>query len=66
MLVEVIQLLSGKEYSFTTVMEEMDAELDASEVYKLVKEEAWREHKRTGRNRFNDRTKCFDNGSFNN
>lgn len=50
MLVEVIQLLSGKEYSFTTVMEEMDAELDASEVYKLVKEEAWREYKRTGRN----------------
>ena len=31
-------------------MEEMDAELDASEVYKLVKEEAWREYKRTGRN----------------
>lgn len=50
MLVEVIQLLSGKEYAFTTVMEEMDAELDASEVYKLVKEEAWREYKRTGRN----------------
>lgn len=50
MLVEVIQLLSGKEYSFTTVMEEIDAELDASEVYKLVKEEAWREYKRTGRN----------------
>ena len=48
MLVEVIQLLSGKEYSFTTVMEEIDAELDA--VYKLVKEEAWREYKRTGRN----------------
>ena len=50
MLVDVIQLLSGKEYSFTTVMEEMDAELDASEVYNLVKEEAWREYKRTGRN----------------
>ena len=50
MLVEVIQLLSGKEYAFTTVMEEMDAELDTSEVYKLVKEEAWREYKRTGRN----------------
>ena len=50
LLVEVIQLLSGKEYSFTTVMEEMDAELDASEVYKLVKEEAWREYTRTGRN----------------
>lgn len=42
--------LSGKEYAFTMFMEEMDAELDASEVYKLVKEEAWREYKRTGRN----------------
>lgn len=50
MLVEVIQLLSGKEYSFTTVMEEMDGELNASEVFKLVKEEARREFKRTGRN----------------
>ena len=49
-LLQAKQLLSGKEYSFTTVMEEIDAELDASEVYKLVKEEAWREYKRTGRN----------------
>lgn len=50
MLVEVIQLLSGKEYAFTTVMEEMEKELDASEVYELVKSEARKEFRRTGKN----------------
>lgn len=50
MLVEVIQLLSGKEYAFTTVMEEMEKELDAREVYELVKSEARKEFRRTGKN----------------
>lgn len=50
MLVEVIQLLSGKEYAFTMVMEEMEKELDASEVYELIKSEARKEFRRTGKN----------------
>lgn len=52
MLVEVIQLLSGKEYSFTTIMEEIEPEPDASELFRLVKEEARREFRRTGRELF--------------
>lgn len=52
MLVEVIQLLSGKEYSFTTVMEEADAELDASELFEMVQKEARREFRRTGKEPF--------------
>lgn len=52
MLVEVIQLLSGKEYSFTTVMEEAEPEPNASELFKLVKEEARREFRRTGKEPF--------------
>lgn len=52
LLVEVIQLLSGTEYSFTTTMDEIDAEPDASEFYKLVREEALREFRRTGKSPF--------------
>lgn len=44
MIVEVIQLLSGKEYCFTTIMVEADADLDASKIFKSVKDEAWKEY----------------------
>lgn len=50
MVVEVIQLLSGKKYFFATVLEEMDAGLDERRLFKLIKDEVRKEYKRTGRN----------------
>jgi len=50
MIVEVIQLLSGKKYFFSTILEEMDAGLDERRLFKLIKDEAWKEYRRTGRN----------------
>lgn len=52
MLVEICQLLTGKEYSFTTYMEKNEAEIDGEKVFEIVRKKAHEYHMRTGNDAF--------------
>lgn len=54
MIVEVLQLLSGEDYSFATKIIPIEDELDGAELLKVLKKELKMEKKRTGRNVLND------------
>lgn len=50
MLVEVLQLLSAKEYVFETKLPIVESEMDPSGLWDLIKKEMLREKKRSGKN----------------
>ena len=53
MLVEVLQLLSVKEYIFESKLQIVESEMDPHELWELIKKEMLREKKRSGRNPLN-------------
>lgn len=50
MLVEVLQLMNGEKYSFTTKIEPVEEPLDGTVLLKVLRNELSKEKKRTGRN----------------